>query len=186
MIKLPMVKCTMLLLCLLAGLCADFLGGTCEEYVVKWCGKYRISVWRTEIYWKLIDLYSIKNNVPPILIAKIIRRESQFDKNTVGDDGASFGLMGIKAESWEGKIEYLHRIYGKTNFTRTELLFIPKVSIALGTEIFREKLKESNGDFSLALIAYNAGINSGLYKRAKENINFKYRNSYVRNVLDDK
>lgn len=101
---------------------------------------------KPQIDLNLSELFTIKQNPAapnrPIIISAIIQVESKGNPKAVSHRGA-MGLMQIMPEIAE-----------KFNVDNP---FDPKQNIAAGKRLFKEELKRFNGDYLLALSAYNAG-----------------------------
>ena len=87
----------------------------------------------------------------PILVAALVRRESQFDRDVVSSAGAT-GLMQLMPATGA---EVARRIR-LTEF-RPDQLRVPEVNLALGSRYLRELLERQGGALVPALISYNAG-----------------------------
>lgn len=86
-----------------------------------------------------------KIGVDPILIAALIRTESDFDQSAVSSKGYK-GLMQtpVATKQWED------------------------VDILIGCRILEEKIKFAKGDIELALALYKGGNNPAAKKQAKQ------------------
>lgn len=84
--------------------------------------------------------------VDPAIVIAIIKRESTFNPMSLGDSGASYGLMQVKA------VDHLDRMarLGVTD------LYDPKQNVLVGIDYFAELISRYN-NISMALVAYNAG-----------------------------
>jgi soluble lytic murein transglycosylase len=102
-------------------------------------------------YQDTIAFYGRVYNVDPVLIAAVIKAESNFDSKAVSMQGAR-GLMQIMPETglWAA------RQTGETAFD-DELLFDPETNIKLGTWYLSDLAKEFDGSTVLTLAAYNGG-----------------------------
>lgn len=85
-------------------------------------------------------------NIAPALIISIIEQESNYDIDSIGDNGKSFGLMQIQKAYHTERIKEL----GVTD------LLNPYQNIAVGIDYLAE-LKEENSDLYWVLMAYNGG-----------------------------
>jgi soluble lytic murein transglycosylase len=90
-------------------------------------------------------------NVDPLLIAAVIKAESNFNSQAVSERGAR-GLMQIMPETglWAAKQ------IGEPNLD-SEDLFDPETNIKLGTWYLSDLEKEFDGSNVLILAAYNGG-----------------------------
>lgn len=94
-------------------------------------------------YNEIIKTYSTKYSVDQSLIKAVIHAESGYDTNAVSPKGAS-GLMQLMPSTAKSL---------KVNDS-----FNPKQNVEGGVKYLRFLLDTFNGDVSLALAAYNAGL----------------------------
>ena len=137
-------------------------------------------------YIDLIEKYATEYNVDPLLILSIIKAESNFKQNVVSHQNA-IGLMQIMEDTAKELAEKEEMEY------TDETLFNPEVNIKLGTKYIAELLEKYNGNYELAVAAYNAGfgnvtkwIESGVLNEDGSNIEkipFKETNNYVRKII---
>lgn len=140
-------------------------------------------------YSEYVYKYSEEYNVDPILVLAIIKAESNFNPNVVSKSNA-IGLMQLidtTAEEIATKLD--------VDFVKGASLYDPELNIRLGTKYFSNLMKEYNGNYLLALTAYNAGIGNvkkwieqDIIKEDGsniENIPFKETNNYVRKIVRD-
>ncbi|MBR6034083.1 MAG: lytic transglycosylase domain-containing protein [Clostridia bacterium] len=152
-----------------------------QNIVLKWI--YPIK------YSEYVDKYANEYNLDKLLVYAIIKAESNFDPNIVSNSGA-IGLMQLMentAKEIASQIEF-------NEYTK-ETLYEPDVNIMLGTKYFSNLVEYYNGNISMALTAYNAGIGNvskwianGIIQADGsdiENIPFKETNTYVRKILRD-
>lgn len=140
-------------------------------------------------YTEYVYKYSEENNIDPLLTFAIIKAESNFNSEVISNSNA-MGLMQLLETTAEEVME--NNI--EENFTK-DMLFNPEENIKIGTAYFAQLLNKYNGNSSLALTAYNAGIGkvdewikSGIIKEDGsdiENIPYKETNNYVRKILRD-
>lgn len=103
------------------------------------------------IYEPVLRERALAERLDPTLVAALVRRESQFDRDVVSRAGA-VGLMqimpatGAEVARRAGIGEY-----------RSSQLVVPEVNIVLGSRYLRELLERRNGALVPALISYNAG-----------------------------
>ena len=140
-------------------------------------------------YSEYVYKYSEENNIDPLLTFAIIKAESNFNPEATSSSNA-MGLMQVlettAKEVMQNKIE--------GNFSK-EILFNAEDNIKIGTTYFAYLLDKYNGNITLALTAYNAGIGkvdnwieTGIIKEDGsdiENIPYKETNNYVRKILRD-
>lgn len=87
-----------------------------------------------------------KYNISYILILAIIKTESEFDVNCIGDNGNSIGLMQIQPKWWQN-------IADQYNLN----IWVPEDNVHLGILIITNLLNANNGDLDKALKQYNSG-----------------------------
>lgn len=92
--------------------------------------------------WELCDEYHVSRT----LVYAIIQRESQFDPNTIGDNGASYGLMQVQPLWHEDRMELLN----------CNDLFDPYQNVRVGIDYLAELVKTGKS-ISWVLMAYNGG-----------------------------
>lgn len=102
-------------------------------------------------YHDLIDANSIKYGVPKVLITAVICKESSGLPNRTGGVGEK-GLMQILPAALSDSNRY-----SGNKFTFDEMYDIAK-NIEVGTAYLAWLASQFNGNFDLALRAYNAGI----------------------------
>lgn len=103
------------------------------------------------IYSDALDAAAERYRLDPALVAAIIRRESQFDREVASPAGA-VGLMQVLPRTGAE----LARRSGINGFEATQLK-VAEVNLALGTLYLRELLDRNSGSLAPALISYNAG-----------------------------
>ena len=140
-------------------------------------------------YMEYINKYSSENNIDPLLIATIIKVESDFNRNIKSKSGA-IGLMQLMEET---ALEEANEVGEDINVT--EKLYNPEINIKIGTKYFAKLLKKYHDNYLLAAAAYNAGrgnvdswIKNGIIKEDGsdiENIPYKETNNYVRKIKRD-
>lgn len=120
-------------------------------YIVRHAGKAKATA-----YTPLIESRAKKYRLPPMLIAKIIKLESDFNPRETSPKDA-LGLMQIR----------------RGHAKRGEDLYDPATNIEFGCRILRAYVDEFNGDMHRGLSAYlhgpiyvaNRGIRSTRYSR---------------------
>jgi soluble lytic murein transglycosylase len=111
-----------------------------------------LDVWITAYpyaYASLIEKYSKKNGIDPMLVTALIRQETVFQPDAVSHAGA-VGLMQVLPKT--GRV--LARKV-KVRYARRKL-FDPEYNLRLGTVYFRDLVNQF-GSTEAALAAYNAG-----------------------------
>lgn len=104
----------------------------------------------TELQAHIVSLCE-DNNIAPEIVIAIIKRESNYNANIVGDNGTSFGLMQIREMYHEKRMAKL----GCNN------LLDPFQNVTVGVNILREMMNKYDS-IEEALTAYNAGC-AGAY-----------------------
>lgn len=100
---------------------------------------------------EVIYHYAEAENLDPLLVAAIIKTESNFQANATSPKGAR-GLMQIMPET----ASWISEQAGKGPLN-PDKLYNPEINIQLGTWYFADLLKQFQGDVVLATAAYNAG-----------------------------
>lgn len=103
------------------------------------------------IYTDALEAAAERHSLDPALVAAIVRRESQFDREVISGAGA-VGLMQVLPRTGAE----LARRDGIPGFQATQLE-VADVNLTLGTLYLRELLDRNNGSLPPALISYNAG-----------------------------
>ena len=103
------------------------------------------------IYVEALGAAADRHRLDPALVAAIVRRESQFDREVASPAGA-VGLMQVLPRTGAE----LARRSGISGFEATQLK-VAEVNLALGTLYLRELLDRNSGSLAPALISYNAG-----------------------------
>lgn len=131
--------------------------------------------------------YAQSYKVDPLLLAAIMKAESNFNQRAVSERGAR-GLMQIMPDTGRWIADQL----GDHAFD-PENLFEPETSIKFGAWYIADLMKEFQGDTVLALAAYNGGrgnvkewlnrkdLSSGIIKI--EQIPFPETRYYIKKVL---
>lgn len=145
-------------------------------------------IYKTE-YSEYVYKYSEENGIDPLLTFAIIKAESNFNRNVVSTSGA-IGLMQLmESTAKEAGAKIGEAISVK------EALYNPEKNIMIGTSYFAHLIERYEGNYLLALAAYNAGIGNvdswieeGIIKEDGsdiENIPYKETNNYVRKIVRD-
>ncbi len=137
-------------------------------------------------YEKYVYLYSKELNIDPMITFAIIKTESNFKENTISKSGA-IGLMQLMESTAKEQANKLNIEYSK------EMLYSPENNIKLGLYYFNTLLSYFNNNYTLAFVAYNAGIGNtkkwiseGILTEEGEgtqNIPYLETNMYVRKVI---
>lgn len=110
-----------------------------------------------------------KVNIDPAIIFAVIKRESGYIVEIMGDNGRSYGLMQIQLRWHSGRMEKL----GCTN------LLDPFQNVTVGINYLSE-LYDFYGDIGLALTAYNGGYKYADKYKAKDMVS-----NYAQAVLTE-
>lgn len=141
-------------------------------------------------YSEYVVKYSEEYNVDQLLIYAVIKAESNFDENVVSNSNAK-GLMQLMDSTAD---EVASNIITNQTF-EPDMLFDAETNIKIGTKYLSELLEKYDGNYYLAVAAYNAGIGTvdkwiaeGIIKPDGsdiENIPYKETNNYVRKIIRD-
>lgn len=103
-------------------------------------------------HFDIIKSEAEKNNIDPYLILSIIKVESGFDQNALSNKNAK-GLMQIVDSTAE-------EINNNINVAETieDNIYNIDINIALGCKYFSNLINKYNGNYYLAICAYNAGM----------------------------
>ncbi len=121
-------------------------------------------------HFDIVKIESQKNNIDPYLVLAIIKAESGFNKHATSNKQAR-GLMQIMdstAEDIKNKME---------TTTINNDLYNEEVNISLGCKYFSSLIDRYNGNYYLAICAYNAGMGN-VDKWIDQNIITKNLNEY--------
>jgi soluble lytic murein transglycosylase-like protein len=128
--------------------------------------RVREEFFRTEIpYGSLIYREAKRNNLPPELVAAVVKAESDFRPRLVSNKNA-IGLMQIIPSTGE--------------FMGANDLFDPADNVRIGTRYLRYLNRRFNGDTTLVLAAYNAG--EGTVRRHQGVPPYKETRDYLRKI----
>jgi soluble lytic murein transglycosylase-like protein len=116
---------------------------------------------------QIADFYARRNRVPSSLVNAVIETESGFNPKAVSRKGAR-GLM-----------QLMPSVIKDFNISDA---FDPRQNIRAGVELLSGLLKEYNGDYSLALAAYNAG--KGKVDRHGGVPEYGETRQYIKKVID--
>ncbi len=104
-------------------------------------------------YKDLIIKYSKKYNLDPYLVCAIIEAESGFNKDAMSHKEAR-GLMQIAYKT----AEEINIETKSTPYLLEDDLFNPNINIDIGSKYLASLISRYNGNYYLAICAYNAGI----------------------------
>lgn len=143
-----------------------------------------------KMYSEYVDKYSKDYCVDPLLIYAVIKAESKFDEKSISNSNAK-GIMQVM----DATANEVAKDIGINEGFNTDMLFDAKINIQIGTKYLADLIQKYNGNYYLALAAYNAGkgtvdkwINEGIIKSDGsdiENIPYKETNNYVRKIVRD-
>lgn len=102
-------------------------------------------------YWSDLTRYSTENGLDPLIVAALVRQESEFNPLAVSR-AAAIGLMQLLP----GTGKKTARDLKLRHFSPSEL-YDPTTNLQLGTAYFRQMLNRFDGHIEYALAAYNAG-----------------------------
>lgn len=133
--------------------------------ILFWIG---IMVLRTFVYpvkyFDVIKQEATKNNLDPYLVLSIIKAESSFNKDATSNKNAR-GLMQIIDSTAE---EINNKINSGDNNDKSDIYDV-NVNIAFGCSYFASLVERYDGNYYLAICAYNAGLGN-VDKWINENI----------------
>lgn len=141
-------------------------------------------------YRTIVEQAASIYNVDPNLIYAVIKRESSFNKDAVSSVGAK-GLMQIIDPTSKQMARKIDTIDDK-NYD----VFDPYTNIHIGTKYLSYLIKYFDGNYYLAIIAYNAGmgrVDTWLeaeyneytdYTKLLENIKYNETKTYFEKVLN--
>ncbi|MDO4282797.1 MAG: lytic transglycosylase domain-containing protein [Clostridia bacterium] len=145
-------------------------------------------------YFDIIKQEAINNNIDPYLILSIIKAESSFHVDATSNKNAK-GLMQMidsTAQEVNNKINNSDNIEESNNYID---IYDASTNIALGCNYFASLVERYEGNYYLAICAYNAGlgnvdkwISDGIVSPkldSYENINlpFKETEKYLKKVM---
>jgi len=116
---------------------------------------------------KMVEYYSKQKGIPAELVHSLIKVESDYNVEAYSPKGA-MGLVQLMPET--------------AMELGVENPFDPDENIRGGVTLLKSLIDRNNGDYKLALAAYNAGQKS--VDRAGGIPNFKETKEYVKKVLD--
>jgi soluble lytic murein transglycosylase len=137
----------------------------------------------------IIRQQAAEKDLDAALVAAVIYEESRFRDQT--SNAGARGLMQITPDT----ADYIARRSGGTRFVQDDLA-TPQINIAYGTWFLRYLIDHYEGNETLAVAAYNAGITNvdGWVKRAggpdefdaSRDIPFPETRAYVENVAESR
>ena len=137
----------------------------------------------------IIRQQAAEKDLDAALVAAVIYEESRFRDQT--SNAGARGLMQITPDT----ADYIARRSGGTRFVQEDLA-TPQINIAYGTWFLRYLIDHYEGNETLAVAAYNAGITNvdGWVKRAggpdefdaSRDIPFPETRAYVENVAESR
>ena len=96
-----------------------------------------------------IDYYSKKHGIKPIIFQELLRKESNFNPDAVGDQGEALGIAQIQSKYW-----YKYCLLTKNEFLDVDL------ALNCSAKILKSLLKKYNGNYFNALKYYNGGYSN--------------------------
>lgn len=139
-------------------------------------------------YFDIVKVEATKNNIDPYLIMAVIKTESNFNKKAVSNKNAK-GLMQIMDSTAQ---ELKNNISDDLDMSD---IYNIDVNIALGSKYLSSLINKYNGNYYLAICAYNAGmgnvnkwleqgiISSDLNEYKDVNIPFPQTKDYLYKVI---
>lgn len=140
-------------------------------------------------YFDIVKSEAAKNNIDPYLVMAVIKTESNFDQNAISNKDAK-GLMQIMDST-------ANDLQNKLNISNDQAnLFDEQINISLGCKYLSSLIKKYNGNYYLAVCAYNAGmgnvdkwlknglISEKLVQYKNVNIPFKQTKDYLYKVIN--
>lgn len=139
-------------------------------------------------HFDIIKEEASKNNIDPYLVLSVIKTESGFNKNVTSSKQAK-GLMQIMDKTAEEMNQYLSLDIDGEN------IYDEQVNISLGCKYLSSLIKKYNGNYYLAIVAYNAGMGNvdnwikngiipdNLNNSINNNIPFKETKNYLKKVV---
>lgn len=147
----------------------------------------RKQVYKQE-YSEYVNKYAEENEIDPMWIYAIIKVESNFNAEATSGSGAK-GLMQLMDTTATDIAKEL-----KIDNFESNMLYDPEINIRIGVKYFDKLLSKYNGNYYLAIAAYNGGIGNvdnwisrGIISYDSsdiENIPYKETNMYVRKTVN--
>lgn len=111
-------------------------------------------------YIEYIEKSCSGSSIDPYLVLSIIRVESGFNPNAISSKNAK-GLMQIQDNTYSDVSDMFSGVYDNID------PYEPETNIKVGIAYFKKLVNKYNGNYYIALLAYNAGmgnVNSWLSK----------------------
>jgi soluble lytic murein transglycosylase len=145
----------------------------------------RVGLFDNRRYNNYIDEYSNKFSVDSLLVRSIIKKESNLNLEAISNKGA-VGLMQIMPKTAREIATQL-----RVSDYSPEKLKEPQINIMFGTYYLKKLLDYYNNNLTLALAAYNAGIeNVDMWRKEIPNVSsnstkipFNETKNYVKSVM---
>ncbi|ABO50123.1 Lytic transglycosylase, catalytic [Desulforamulus reducens MI-1] len=144
-------------------------------------------LWYPFKYQELIYHYAEVNHLDPLLVAAVIKTESNFNPRATSPKGAR-GLMQIMPDT----ANWISQQIGSGPLKSENLLY-PETSISLGTWYLSDLFSEFKNDPVLVIAAYNAGRGNVTHwlneqhwtgeRKTIDQIPFMETRQYIRRVL---
>ena len=97
--------------------------------------------------------YSSKYGLDPYLVFAVINTESKFNKQATSSKNAK-GLMQIT----DSTAQEMNEMTNSTDFLDEENIYNENINIELGCKYLASLIQRYNGNYYIAICAYNAGI----------------------------
>ncbi|MDD2377140.1 MAG: lytic transglycosylase domain-containing protein [Clostridia bacterium] len=139
-------------------------------------------------YLEYIEKNCAGSSIDPYLVLSIIKVESGFNSNAISNKEAK-GLMQIKDTTYNDVADIFTNIDDKIN------LYDPETNLKIGIAYFKRLVNKYDGNYYIALLAYNAGmgnvnnwINTGIIPKNLDyyvvpNIPFNETKNYLKKVM---
>lgn len=104
-------------------------------------------------YKEQVLTYSKEYNVDPYLVLAVINAESKFNKDATSSKNAK-GLMQVT----DATAQEVNEITNSTDELTEENIYDEDINIEIGCQYLASLIERYNGNYYLAICAYNAGI----------------------------
>lgn len=140
-------------------------------------------------YFDIVEKEAAKNNIDPYLVLAVIKTESNFKKYAVSNKSAK-GLMQIMDSTAQDIKNKMNEEIDAND------IYNEHVNISLGCKYFSTLINKYNGNYYLAICAYNAGmgnvdkwieegiISNSLSEYKNVNIPFSQTKDYLYKVIN--